>query len=315
MMRLRSRSRVALILTSLAMLALSAGVLGYLVYQDRDALLVYARQLRPGPLLLIPPIFWGALLVAAGVWAAIMHALGSAAAISVHLRYYFLSHVAKRLPGTLWYIAGRGVLYRQQGDSLRLVTVASGLELVVAVVSGTVVSAVFVAWSALALADAYRWLLLSAAGVGLATLHPQVVGWIMRRVGLAPTTELGYRRLLGWLAAYALIWVSGGVILFLVARAFVHLPAALLPYFVASWSLVGVVGATVLVLPSNLGITEVGLSLLLTQVMPSSVAVAVAVMVRLLLIGCEVVGALVVIALGALQDRGKNARPESPLGV
>jgi hypothetical protein len=283
------------VVSAMATLAFSATVLGYLIFRERAYLLAYEWQLDWRPLALALPLFGLALLLAASVWAGMMAALGSQVAARQHLRYYVISHLAKRLPGTIWYVVGRGYLYRQEGDSVRRVTAASGLEFAISVVAGTLVSTLLVLVSALALEAVYWWALLAVLAGGLGLLQPAAIHWLLRRLTVAPPDQVGYGRVLAWLGLYGAIWTIGGVILYLVIVALIPLELNQLPYVIGSWSLVGVLAATVLLLPSNLGVTEVGLSLLLSRVIPSSLAVVVVVLLRILLMVFELIAVLAVL--------------------
>jgi hypothetical protein len=68
--------------------------------------------------------------------------------------------------------------------------------------------------------------------------------------------------------------------------------------------LVGTLSFMMLFLPSNLGFTEVGLSLLLATIIPSSLAVIVAVITRIFLLLCEIVGIPILIFLFRLRQKG-----------
>lgn len=300
----RRPSPTVTLLAALLMAALTMGVLGALLWRDRELLLSHDWQIRWQPLVGALALFGVGLLMAAAVWADIMAALGSRLGAATHIRYYCLTQLTKRLPGTLWYVAGRGYLYGRQGDSLGLVTVASGVELAVSVLAGALVSLGFWAVSALEVGSEQRWALAALAAAGLVLVHPRLIGWVMARVGRQLPVSLPMARLLVWVIGYALIWVIGGLILNLAIRAL--LPdidlagAQTWAYVIGAWSLVGVLSVTVFFLPSNLGFNEVGLSLLLARILPSSFAVFVAVFVRVLLIVFEIVGVGVVL-LGSSQ--------------
>ena len=76
-----------------------------------------------------------------------------------------------------------------------------------------------------------------------------------------------------------------------IAFAVTGVSPAHMAYLIGCWSLVGTLLVVVFFLPSNFGFTEVGLSLLLSAVMPSSLAVLVAVLSRLFTMGFELLAA------------------------
>lgn len=308
MIRRRRASRLVTILFALATAAFSAALLGYLVYRERDVLLNHTWAINWWPLLPALLLFGAGLVLATLIWADVMAAFGSKLSTRLHIRFYCLSHLAKRLPGTIWYVVGRGYLYRQEGESARLVTVASGVELAVLVVSGALVSLLFLAGSVLSFQRGELWLLLVLLALGIGLMHPCVLRVLLTRLSMT-AVPWHYGQVIRWVVLNALIWVSGGVLLFCFANIVYPLAWTHLTYVIGVWSLIGVLSVTVLLLPSNLGFTEVGLSLLLGQVMPGPFAVIVAIISRLLLIVLDLIWAGLIML--AVRD-GKPIMPPAP---
>ncbi len=278
------------LLITLATLFVSGAILAALLYNEREVLLTYDWDLTWSNLLLALVLLVAGMILAAFIWGDIMRVLGSQVPMGLHLRYYALSQLARRLPGTVWYVAGRGYLYRQHGDPVRLVTTASALELIVTVVSGALLT---LGLAGFVLADLPRYYFFGLAGAaiaGLIAMHPRLIQALLTRLGVADVPSIPYGRLVRWLALYLVLWLVGGSVLYLIADAVYPLPWTQLPYFVASFTLVGTLSVVVFFLPSNFGFTEVGLSLLLSAVMPSSLAVLVAVLNRILVMIFEMIG-------------------------
>ncbi len=135
---------VAAGLTALLML----GVLGWLIFRERAALLsIDVAQAWPallvGQLLMI-----GGLLAAAWVWAHIMRTMGSALSKVDHLHIYASTHLARHLPGTVWYVVGRSYFYGATGEPARVVAMGSAIELLVTTIAGAIVALSFMFLSA-----------------------------------------------------------------------------------------------------------------------------------------------------------------------
>lgn len=289
MNRLTARS-LSQILLALGTLAFSGAVLGVLLYRERTLLFQVQWRLDPWLLAIAFLVFWVGLLIATLTWAMLMRQLGSTLPYTTHVDHYCISQLAKRLPGTLWYLAGRTYLYKQDGESLRLVAFASSVELFITILSGSLTSLLFAGYS---LSEQtpfplWGWVLLCA--IGLLLLHPKPLHYLLQRFKILETPRLQYRQLLSWVVLYSLIWVIGGAVLYLVSNTVMTISLTHLPYFIGSWSVVGTLSILVFFLPSNLGFTEVGLSLLLAAVIPSSLAVVVAVANRIFLLLCELIG-------------------------
>ena len=119
--------------------------------------------------------------------------------------------------------------------------------------------------------------------------------WIFRLLKVE-ASEFSYLEILKWLITYIFAWILGGLLLFSLGNSITTIPIENLPYIIGSFGLVNLLSLAFFFLPTNLGITEVGLSLLLANIMPSSVAVVVAIAFRLVVILYEIVWALISIA-------------------
>jgi uncharacterized membrane protein YbhN (UPF0104 family) len=286
-------------------LAAAASVLGLLVYREWDAFVAYDWQLNWWALAAAYVLLLIGVAIPALGWAIIMRIMGSQLPLLMHLRYYVITYLTRRLPGTVWYVAGRGYLYRQEGESLRLVTIASSVEYALQIVAGALVTLAL--WS-YALRGVSLWY---AVGLGLLALlglwatQPQIMRWYLRRVGLQDAPALRKRHVLGLLALYAVLWLVGGLMFYAIAFAVTAVAPVHMVYIIACWCLVGTLSVVVFFLPSNFGFTEVGLSLLLSAVMPSSLAVLVAVLSRLFTMGFELLAVAVVLPLLAWIGRSR----------
>lgn len=270
---------------------IAAVILGYLVFQQRELLFAQTWRFRWDALVISFLIFSLALVIAALTWAWIMNSVGQRLSYLRHIRYYCISNLSKRIPGTVWYIANRAQLYKEQGISRRITSLASGLELAVFILSGVFVSALF----AIPIALQYRfslWVLALILAAGVIFLHPAVT----RRVFSALHVEapvIQYRNLLGWLLAYSIVWALGGIVLYAFSTALTPIPIRNISYIIGSWVFVGVLSTAFFFSPSNFGVTEVGLSLLLSNIMPAPTAVVITIITRIGLIIFELIWALI----------------------
>lgn len=273
----RSR-RFGLLFTVFTVIS-AGGVLLYMVYRERQVIFSYAWKVDPLALAGVVALHAVTMLFGSWNWGNLMNHFSCRLPYLRHFRYFSLSHAAKRLPGTLWYIAGRATLYRQEGIDIRLTSLASGVEYAITTLSGLLVGVPFV----LSILDAYRispWFLALALAATLALLHPRVLRVIFRLLKV-DLQSFGPGDLLRWTSGYALQWLLSGLMLFLVINVLYPLGWDRLGYVIGSWIAVIMVTRLLVFAPSNLGITEIGFSLLLTQVMPAPIAVVVAVAFRL----------------------------------
>lgn len=292
------------------MFLISAAILGALFYSQKDILLRQKWELRWQFVVLAFAVYTLTLALVTQVWASIMNTLGTSLPFTHHLRNYVFSNLAKRIPGTIWYIAGRGYLYQREGIPAALVTVASSLEFGVAVLSGILVSLVFALPQMLA-RHTNNLLIVIVAILCIGAVQPRFIRWLLNKLHVEQKQAVGYPQLLAWIATYSLAWILTGVIVFELTNALTPLPLSDLPTVIGSYSLAGVISSAFFFFPSNLGVTEVSLSLLLTQVMPASFAVIVAVLTRVATTLFEVLWVLA--GLGSLRLSERQASdPNSP---
>lgn len=275
---------------SILAILLTAGVLGLLVYRQRQVLFEYPWRFHLVPALLSFVVFSLAMYLSALVWAWMMNTLGKKVDLRRHLRNYTLANVTKRLPGTIWYIASRAKMYQEENIDIKLTALVSGMELAVTILSGLVVCLGF----SIPIILQYHitpWILVGLFLLGCVLLHPRIMTGLFRLLKI-DAGVFRYKDILRWIIVYSLIWILGGVTLFLIGNIVSELPLNSLSFVVGSWSIVGVLSSTLIFSPSNFGVTEIGLSLLLGQVVPTPVAVIVAILVRVLLILFEIAWAV-----------------------
>ncbi|MBE2237104.1 MAG: hypothetical protein IAE81_04900 [Caldilineaceae bacterium] len=270
-------------LLALFSVAITLAILGYMIYQGRDTLGAYDWQINWLSILLAFVVMLITFAIVAAVWVAEMRAVGSTLPAAVHLNHYIASHLIRRLPGTVWYIAGRGYLYRQQGESARLVAVVSSLELVLLTLGASLLALILWGTEFRQLPGGYLWVLIAAVLIGALIMQPASSQWLLRRVGKIDAPPLRYSQLSCWLLAYIAAWFGSGMIFYLLAHAFAGLGTEHMLYAIGAWALIGALSTLVFFLPSNFGFTEIGISLLMSAVMPASVAVIVALAVRVTL--------------------------------
>ena len=274
------------------MLALSAGILGWLVYRERDVFMHYNWHLRWELILASFVLFSVGLGLVAIVWGWIATSVGVRGTFVMHIRYYCIANIAKRLPGTVWYVAGRTLLYEREGLEPAQIVIGSGIELALMVMSSIVASLVF-ATPTIVQWGLSRWSLGIAFVVGCIMVQPRFVGWVLRRFKVETQFTFRYVDIVKWFLTYLVVCIIGGLVLYIIGNSFTIIRTSDIPYVIGCWSLTGLVSSTVFFLPSNLGVTEVTLSLLLSRIMPSSVAVVIAVFVRILLFLYELIWAVI----------------------
>jgi hypothetical protein len=306
----RTKGRWLRIAVSAVLLAASVFFLGFVLYRGRDtlrstlaevdwSLLGLAFALYP---LGFAPVIWA--------WHLLMARTDSCGDWRTNVRLYCLSCLPKRIPTPIWYVASRVALYRDRGVDSGLTLMATALETVWLVLSGLSVyllSLPLRAWGGDG--AALDWRLIAVAGTCfvLALAAPlwappllRGVRWILGRAGVSVSASLEPRDVSAFLCLAALAWGGGGVVLYVLANAVTPIPLAQLPALVGAWAAAGAISLSAGLLVSGMGLREVTLTVLLANLMPLPVAVAVSLLFRVLLTVGEFVWALVFAALPAL---------------
>jgi uncharacterized membrane protein YbhN (UPF0104 family) len=84
-----------------------------------------------------------------------------------------------------------------------------------------------------------------------------------------------------WTGLYMVVWILGGITLYLLVRSVYPLPARSLPTVVGIWVLGGVVSHVAVLTPGGLGIKELTLAALLSSLAPMTIAIVVSVAARI----------------------------------
>ncbi len=259
----------------------SAIIFGYMIYREREILLNRQWTVNWWALLVAFVLYSLALMLASYVWVGIVNSLGASVGWWQHLRYFSVSMLAKRLPGTVWYVAYRSQMYEKEGVSPKVTSFASGLEFAVTIISGILVSLIF----AIPILAKYQ----SGIGgiavvflVSLIILHPRFLKWLLLKLKIQPE-NFSYRLVFRWVLLYVMMRLLSGGLVFSIANIVYPLPLYHLDYVIGGWTLVGVLSNALLFLPTNMGFTEVTFSVVLTNILPSSIAVVVAVLCRLII--------------------------------
>lgn len=281
------------------MIVLTGGILGYLVYQQREILLSYHWQIHWLPLVGTFVLHAAVLLLGAFVWASIINIVSVQMPFMQHFKMFCMNMVARRVPGTIWHVVYRAQAYNRFGLNLKITSLSSGIELAVLILSG-VISIILFAYPLLAKFGISYWVLVILVIIALAFLNPAFLKWIIKKSS-ADSSRIKFKDLLKWIAIYILLWIGGGGITFLFINVFYYLPIQQLGFVIGCWALVGTIAQAMVLLPSNFGFNEVSLSLLLSQVMPSSLAVVVLISQRIVLTFFEIFWS--VLSLLLLKDK------------
>jgi hypothetical protein len=140
--------------------------------------------------------------------------------------------------------------------------------------------------------DAWRWLIFLVPLIAVVCLHPRIFshlsGRLLRRLGsdeLPRTLSVGMVVRLG--AVYVASFIIVGIGVLCMARSLHSVDPADIPLIVSAWSVGYAAALIAFFIPGGLGVREGAVAAVLSVVLPTGVAIAVAVAVRLAQTGVE----------------------------
>ena len=224
------------------------------------------------------------------------------------LRIWFLSSLARYVPGKVWQFVGAAGMARSAGVAVPVLLTSMVIHMGFSLLAAAVVSLALLLPGELDLGGTAALLVAALAGASVLLVHPRVLNAALRLVPRA--VNLGG---IGWngrwrdsmeiLALSVLSWIAYGLVFALFVDAVVEVPLrATLPLTGAN-ALAFLVGYLVFLAPAGLGAREASLAVLLAPFAPPGIAAVLAVASRLWTIAAEVLGALVFGGLGS-RSRG-----------
>lgn len=263
-----------------AMWVVCIAIVGWAAWRDREELTYYIA--RANYLALAIALLWYvfSLLAVAIGWSTIMRMFAKSQSLWTNALVYFATLAARRLPGTLWYIGGRLALYKRFGIPQRMVAMASGVELVVLVITGSLIGLVFVP-TGLDLPAHNLFPLLGIAALGVIVLNPAVLGLLAKKMGLDHVRP-EKRDIAVSFIAYSTMWTVSGIMVSQVVAAFRPLDGSEVLLVIGYWAVAGTAGLLTVFLPSSFGATDITLALLLSRFMPISLGMIVSILVRIM---------------------------------
>lgn len=212
-------------------------------------------------------------------------------------RIWFLSNLARYIPGKVWQFVGVAQLARSAGIPAALLLTSMVVHVLFTILAAAVITGLLLPYSALGL---HAWrpvgVVLSVVA-GLVLVHPAIVN-----AGLNLSTRLTRQPILTWSGSWTdgvrlfllsvVSWILYGAVFYLFLLSLTPVPLQTLPALVAVNALSFLAGYFAF-LPAGIGVREAVMAALLDPVLPTGVAAVLAVLSRLWMIAAELLGALV----------------------
>jgi hypothetical protein len=274
-----SHSRIIKVLLYLVWAALFT-FLAYTVWKSRQQLLLYLVNANYSQFIIIIVIYLIALLLAVLNWSVIMHAFDSKISLWIHAKIYLVSMVSRRIPGTIWYVGGRMLLYKQLGVPSINTASASGIEFIISFIADALLAAIFIP---LGINLSKTWLIPLGIVVilGLYILRPTMLSKIMVRLKHPLAQPVRTEQVIGWLFLRLALVLTGGLMIFFTIRIFTPIGIESLLIVLGARALSGAAGMLTYLLPSSMGASDLTLLAMLSTIIPTPLATVIALLVRI----------------------------------
>lgn len=281
---------------------LTLAVIAQILFANRDVLLTYEWNIRPVWLVYALLFFSVDFLVSLWAWHILVVNLVGFNNLRLTAKIVLTSNLARRIPGPVWHITSRALMYGEQGISRRSITLLSGLEMAFFFISAIVVFLLTLPFWVLPAEMTGNqdpvWLLAIALPVGLLLVHPRLLQRVWQRMSRESVErQLQWRDTVVWLAFYGMTWVLGGGVLFSVINFFEPLAWSEFVAVTGIWSLAGIVSITGFLTVSFIGLREISLVFLLTPIVPHPITLLIAISIRLIWVTGELLTSLLSLRL------------------
>ncbi|KPK64382.1 hypothetical protein AMJ83_02920 [candidate division WOR_3 bacterium SM23_42] len=218
-------------------------------------------------------------------WQAIMQALGAPITFSQSTWMIATTQIGKYLPGKVWYIVGRVYVGRKANLEGKKLTLSMVLELGLVYITGGIVFA----FTTLIAGD-YKttWLIISImlTIAGITMLHPRILSRVSNfflRMMKKPEIRitLTYRQISQISLYFFGIWIAQIIGFYLLISAIFPVPLFSVFRIASAYALAWMSGSVAIFAPAGLGVREGIMTLLLSSILPTPLAIAISFIARI----------------------------------
>ena len=235
-----------------------------------------------------------AYLVSAYEWTLILKMIGGRIGWSKGISIFLFSIFGRYIPGGIWAALGRVYLCRLEGVPDSRSSMSILLEQAYPVISACLVFVISLLFWNDAGPLARMSPLLLTLPLLILFLHPKpflrIINPVLRWYGKGPVNiSLSFRNMLVLTGYYAFSWLIGGIAFYAFVRAFYQLELSSIPVIIGIYAFSFTAGYLAFLAPAGLGVREGILTVLLSLFIPTPIAIGVALLSRLWLVGVELI--------------------------
>ena len=301
-------------LLQFGLIALAFGLLVQSLVQNWNVLKNYPWSVLPGRALLGQVLLVAGMTLLPAVYRRILAGFGYPFGYLQVFEGFFIAHLTKYLPGGIWVVPGRAVVFQKMGVNVTTTTLGYLLEHFVLLFAGVLVFLPYLFYITSSQIDPLVWVGTTLALLGvflfLATKPAnRLLSRVLKKFGYRlDNLNISSRVILPILLIDLLHWLIVGSGFFLMATSLYPLPRqswlAMAGVFSISW----VAGFIAFLTPSGLGVREGVMALLLAPFMPAPFPAIIALAARL----WWTLGDLITFGMAVLLRSMKKNRPHGP---
>lgn len=249
-------------------------------------------------------IYPAGMLPTALSWHTLLRTIGIHLPIRTNLRNFSLSALPRHIPGFVWYISSRSLLYKEDNISAARIVTASAIDIILLALTGFL-SALMLLVSGIGITGEIDFLR-TAAFMTIPILLLLIISiplvnrllpYFLKRRGVSEVPNIDQKNLILTLLVMFIAWAGGGLILFVLAQAIYPLKWSLYPAMIGAWGAAGAVSLTIGIGIQGFGIREITLGAILSLIMPPVFAIILTVIFRLVLTAGEFLWVMLLIWL------------------
>jgi len=224
----------------------------------------------------------GSFLIALG-WNLILRVLGGKLGYKRALKIFFITDLAKYVPGKVWTIVGKVYLCAKEGIPIAKTSASVVIQPLIQVIAGILIFLLSLPfWTKTSGFMSKLYLFFPLIPIGLILLHPAIMtkplNFVLTRLKQKPIElNIKYRDILLILLLWCGLWIITGIASYFLIISIYSFPTSQLPVVIGIFSIAGI---SQFLTPSGIGVLEGVLTVLLGLYLPVHIAIFIALLAR-----------------------------------
>jgi len=224
----------------------------------------------------------GSILIALG-WNLILRMLGGRLGCKRALKIFFITDLAKYVPGKVWTIVGKVYLCAKEGIPIAKTSASVVIQPLIQIIAGILIFLLSLPfWTKTNDFMNQLYFFLPLIPIGLIVLHPAIMtkllNFVLTRLKQKPIElNIKYKDILLILLLWCGLWILTGIASYFLIISIYSFPVSQLPVVIGIFSIAGI---SQFLTPSGIGVLEGVLTVLLGLYVPVHIAIFIALLAR-----------------------------------